>query len=88
MFQCIAPVLITPSEAIFRKLVILLHNNKNEELTFLKALAKQNRLNTTITLKVLLLTHRMLLYCPFIDLKNLLSLFKNVAANWREIELK
>jgi hypothetical protein len=52
MFQCIAPVLITPSEAIFRKLVILVHNNKNEELTFLKALAKQNRLNTTITLKV------------------------------------
>ncbi len=71
---------------MFRKIVVLLHTNRSEELSFLKALAKQNRLNTTIVLKVLGLTHRVLLYCPFLEVKHLLSLFRNVSANWREIE--
>lgn len=35
---------------------------------------------------MLTLTHRILLYCPFLDIKKLLSLFRNVQQNWREIE--
>ena len=35
---------------------------------------------------MLTLTHRILLYCPFIDTKKLLSLFRNVQQNWHEIE--
>jgi len=75
-----------PSELVFRKIVVILHSNRHEEISFLKALAKQNRLNTTIVLKVLALTHRVFLYCPFLEVKHLLSLYRNVSANWREIE--
>lgn len=39
-----------------------------------------------MVLKVLALTHRALLYCPFLEVKHLLSLFRNVSTNWREIE--
>ena len=66
--------------------MVLIHNNRHEELNFLKALAKQNRLNTTVVLKVLVLTHRVLLYCPFLEVKHLISLYRNVITSWREIE--
>lgn len=67
---------------------MILHNNRHEELAFLKALARQNRLNTTVVLKVLALTHRVLLYCPFLEAKHLVSLFRNVVSSWCDIEMQ
>lgn len=76
-----------PSEVIFRKLVVLLHMNRLEERTYLYALAKQNyRQNTTVALKVLVLTHKVMLYCPHMEAKPLISLYKKVLETWTDIE--
>ena len=57
-----------PSELIFRHLVVILHNSPaSEHITYFRAISSLDKLLVTVALKVLVLTHRGMLYCSFIN---------------------
>jgi hypothetical protein len=76
-----------PSEVDFRTLVSAMNDNPTETVpTTYQAMAQQDfKTITTVALKTLILTHKLQLYCPFVDLKPLATLYSSVKKSWDAI---
>jgi hypothetical protein len=61
----------------------------NEITPFYHAIAKQDyKTITTVALKALILTHKSQLYCPFLDLNPLKTLYGSIQRAWIQINDK
>ena len=78
-----------PPELVFRHLVVLLHNSpSSEHITYLRAISSLDKLLVSVALKVLVLTHRAMLYCPFINPAPFEKLYSKMHNTWKEINEK
>jgi hypothetical protein len=69
-----------------RTLVKSIHNQKDLERAFYLALAtSEYKTLTIVALKALAVTHKLYLYCPFLEPKSLRSFYEKVANSWKEI---
>eukprot|EP00347_Sterkiella_histriomuscorum_P008978 403342997 len=74
------------SEKDLRHLIVLLHSNQQNEITFYRYLALQDfKTITTVALKSLAVAHRLQLYYPSITHKSLISLFGKLNQSWQNI---
>jgi hypothetical protein len=56
------------------------------ERAFYLALAtSEYKTSTIVALKTLAVTHRLYLYCPFLEPKSLRSFYEKISLNWKDI---
>lgn len=78
-----------PSELTFRHLAVVLHNNpSSEHITYFRAISSLDKLLVTVALKVLILTHRAMLYCSFVNPTPFEKLYQKMSDTWKEINDK
>ena len=78
-----------PSELIFRHLVVILHNGPpSEHITYFRAISSLDKLLVTVALKVLVLTHRAMLYCSFVNPAPFEKLYRKMSDTWKEVNEK
>ena len=66
---------------------MLVNNDDQKHQTFYRSLLNLDRTQTVVGLKLLILAHRIMLYCPFISPLPLESLFRQMTQKWKEINL-
>ena len=78
-----------PSELTFRHLAVVLHNNpSSEHITYFRAISSLDKLLVTVALKVLILTHRAMLYCSCVNPTPFEKLYQKMSDTWKEINDK